>query len=170
MPQSKLEVCGFTLIELMVVVAVVGALAAIAVPQYQTYVFRSQVQRVIGEAGSLKPAVELCLLSGKLAIGNPATDASNCDPQASGSNMQATAGNAAPTIVETWVTAGTGVPQVSLSATAPSTIVATLGNVAGNPLQGPPAGTITWTRQTTGSWSCRSAHIDPKFASSACPL
>lgn len=169
--ESKhLHVAGFTLVELMIVVAIIGVIAAIAVPQYQAYVFRSQVQRVIGEAGSLKPAVELCLLSGKTVIGDPAVDRRNCDPGATGSNLQATAGNAAPTIAETWATAGTGVPQVLLSATAPSTIVATLGNVAGLPLQGSPAGTITWTRQTTGSWSCRSTNIDPKFASSACPL
>jgi len=168
MYQSRLEVRGFTLIELMIVVAIIGVLAAIAIPQYQTYVFRSQVQRVIGEAGSLKPAVELCLLSGKVDVGNPADG--KCDPQATGSNLQATAGNAAPTIAETWSLSGTGVPQVMLSATEPSTIVATLGNIAGIPLQGPPAGAITWTRQIDGTWSCRSANIDPKYASTACPL
>jgi len=168
MSRSKLEIRGFTLIEMMIVVVIVGVLAAIAVPQYQTHVFRSQVQRVVGEAGSLKPAVELCLLSGKTVIGNPAEG--KCDPQAMGSDLQATAGNSAPTITDTWATAGTGVPQVSLSASIPSTIVATLGNVAGIPLRGPPAGTITWTRQIAGSWSCRSANIDPKFASPACPL
>lgn len=168
MSQSKVEVHGFTLVELMIVVAIIGVLAAIAIPRYQTHVFRSQVQRVIGESGSLKPAVELCLVSGKTTVGNPSDG--KCDPQATGSNLQVTAGNAAPTIAETWSSAGTGVPQVSLSTTDPTTVVATFGNLAGVPLQMPMAGTITWTRQLDGSWGCRAANIDPKYASTACPL
>ena len=160
---------GFTLIETLIVVAVISILAAVAVPQYQTYVYKSHVQRVSGEAGSLKPAVELCILNGRTTVGNPATS-SYCDPQALGSNLQATAGNAAPTIAATWTAAGTGVPQVNLSTTEASTIVATFGNLAGTPLKTPTPGTITWTRQTNGSWSCRAANIDPKYASPACPL
>lgn len=160
---------GFTLIELMIVVAVIGILAAIAIPQYQIYVFRSQVQRVIGESGSIKSAVEICLLSGKISVGDPAV-AGNCDPQATASNLQATGGNAAPTIAETWATAGTGVPQVFLSTTVPSKIVATFGNFAGTPLQGATAGTITWARDLNGSWSCKAANIDVRYVSPACPL
>jgi type IV pilus assembly protein PilA len=160
---------GFTLIELMIVVTVIGVLAAVAIPQYQTYVYKSQVQRVVGEAGSLKQAVELCILSGRTDVGNPSLS-DKCDPQASGSNLQATAGNAAPSVEAIWSAAGTGVPQVSLSTTAVSTVVATFGNTAALPLQTPTPGTITWSREPNGSWSCRAAHIAPKYASPACPL
>jgi type IV pilus assembly protein PilA len=169
MHHSEARAGGFTLIELMIVVAIIGVLAAIAIPQYQTYVFRSQVQRVVGESGSLKAAVEACLSNGAIDVGDPAI-AGNCDPQATGSNLQATAGNAAPTIAADWVSVGTGVPQVSLSATVPSQIVATFGNLAGAPLQGTPAGSITWERDLNGSWTCKAANLDPKFVSPACPL
>ena len=58
---------GFTLIELMIVVAIIAILAAIAIPQYQNYVNRSAVSRAVGEAGAYKTAIEDCLASGDTA-------------------------------------------------------------------------------------------------------
>ena len=51
---------GFTLIELMIVVAIVGILAAVAMPAYQNYMRRSKYTEVVVASSPLKLAVELC--------------------------------------------------------------------------------------------------------------
>ena len=49
---------GFTLIELMIVVAIVGVLAAFSVPIYQGYVVKSQINRAVAELSRYKTAFE----------------------------------------------------------------------------------------------------------------
>lgn len=64
---------GFTLIELMIVVAIIGILAAIAIPQYQDYIARSQMNRVYGEISALKTAAEDDLMRGNPLSGDLTT-------------------------------------------------------------------------------------------------
>ena len=66
---------GFTLIELMIVVAIVGILAAVALPAYQNYSSRAKFTEVVNATSGVKSAVELCALrKGALTACGTATD------------------------------------------------------------------------------------------------
>lgn len=142
---------GFTLIELMIVVAIIGILAAVAIPQYQNYVARSQVTRVMQETGALKTVIESCLLDGRTTIG---TGAGECDLGWTSSNL----------------IGGTATPQTGLSVTiaedntSNSSVAATFG---GNAAAAIADKTLTWTRTPAGVWSCDTT-VDANYQPTGC--
>lgn len=154
---------GFTLIELMIVVAVIGVLASIALPQYQTYVSRVQVTRVMSEVAALRTQVETCVIEGRTSVG---ANALQCDPGAAGSSLMAVpaANSAAPTLAE--LPTGTGVPAVTFPAAGDqvAVVTATFGNAAAAVLSGQ---TLTWQRSATGNWACVSS-VPAVYKSSQC--
>jgi len=133
---------GFTLIELMIVVAIIAILAAIAIPQYQNYVARSQISKAVAEAGALKTAYEDCLARGD----DPSDDTVCVNIK---SNVDTTFGTVTVSVTDADTGAGTIAEEIT----------------GGTPKAN---GTITWTRDDDGVWTCgatQAASLAPK----SCP-
>jgi type IV pilus assembly protein PilA len=134
---------GFTLIELMIVIAIIGILAAIAIPQYQDYTKRAKVSEVVNAASPCKLAVSEFYSS---TNSFPASLASaGCD-----------------TVVTNVYVASVAVGTGGVI-TATSKVPGAAGTILFTPTA--PNGT---TVISAVDWACSVGTIDPKYVPSSC--
>ena len=141
---------GFTLIELMIVIAIIGILAAVALPAYQTYTKKARFSEVISATGAVKSAVDICYQSTGAVTTCISEDG---DPGV----VTATAGANVGTFVSS-VASALNSGKFEITATAASG--ATAGGLDGETyvLQGEPSnGAITWTELATST--CKAAGL-----------
>jgi len=91
---------GFTLIELMIVIAIIGILATVAIPAYQTYSDRSRFAEVVLAASNYKSASEVAVQTGR------ASAIANLNAGSYGIPPAITTGNAVGQYVDTVTIAG----------------------------------------------------------------
>ncbi|AKE52629.1 pilin [Kangiella geojedonensis] len=141
--QTKKQ-AGFTLIELMIVVAIVGILAAVAIPAYQDYIKRSKVSELLGAMAACKTSVSETYSSNGNNLGSIDTAASGCNTTATQYMSQLAVSSGVITVTATNI--GTGVDNGTLSLT---------------PTEDTTNGIVT-------DWTCSSSNIGTQYVPSNC--
>jgi len=134
---------GFTLIELMIVIAIIGILAAIALPMYQDYISKSQMTRVAGELASRKTIVDAAYFEGRGVVKGVSSSTADKDPL----NITDAAddgGNYTSNLVSDVTLTTPEGPAMKMTAT--------IGDKANSAIRGVK---IEYSRTADGVWTCK---------------
>jgi type IV pilus assembly protein PilA len=124
---------GFTLIELMIVIAIVGILAAVALPAYQSYTARAAFTEVVAAGGAAKTAVDVCVQTGRPADCDDIVEPAGWSEAPLVASVQITGDSAAYTITAVPTDAGAVGGQAGILTANDYVLVGTPAN-----------GTVTW--------------------------